>query len=107
MMADKAVEIASATGLTIEVMGKAKLEELGCGGMLGVNQGSGSGGLVAASDGLTIRYDGTTWTYDFEPFRGPATKEECKDGGWENLRGADGAPFKNQGECVAYANSQS
>ncbi len=40
MMADKAVEIAAATGLTIEVMGKARLEELGCGGMLGVNQGS-------------------------------------------------------------------
>jgi leucyl aminopeptidase len=39
-MADKAVEIAGATGLTIEVMGKAELEALGCGGILGVNQGS-------------------------------------------------------------------
>jgi len=75
-------------------------------GGFGVNQGSGSGGLVAATDALAIGYDGTTWTYDFEPFRGPSAKDECKDGGWEDLRREDGSPFKNQGECVAYANSQ-
>ncbi len=76
-------------------------------GGFGVNQGSFNGGLFAATDGLTISHNGATWTYDFEPFRGPAAKEECKDGGWENLRRADGSPFKNQGECVAYSNEMS
>jgi hypothetical protein len=27
----------------------------------------------------------------------------CQKGGWKDLRGSDGAPFNNQGECVAYA----
>ena len=76
-------------------------------GGFGVNQGSGSGGLVAATDALTIGYDGTTWTYDFEPFRGPASKDDCKDGGWKNLRDENGEPFKNQGQCVSYANRAS
>jgi leucyl aminopeptidase len=39
-IADRAVEIAESSGLDVDVMGKARLEELGCGGMLGVNQGS-------------------------------------------------------------------
>ncbi len=76
-------------------------------GGFGVNQGSFNAGLFAAADGLTISHNGSTWTYDFEPFRGPSNRDECKDGGWENLRDADGEPFKNQGECVAYANKTS
>lgn len=39
-MAEKAQEIASSAGLEIEVFGKEELERMGCGGMLGVNQGS-------------------------------------------------------------------
>ena len=39
-MADKAVEVAAASGLTIEVFGRDQLEVMGCGGMLGVNRGS-------------------------------------------------------------------
>ncbi|NLF04073.1 MAG: leucyl aminopeptidase [Actinomycetales bacterium] len=37
---DLATRIASETGLGIEVLDKAALEELGCGGLLGVNRGS-------------------------------------------------------------------
>ncbi len=76
-------------------------------GGFGVNQGSFNAGLVAATDALTITHNGSTWTYDFEPFRGPASKDECKDGGWRALRDADGQPFKNQGQCVSDANRTS
>ncbi|MEO8909959.1 MAG: hypothetical protein ABI408_06990 [Gemmatimonadaceae bacterium] len=73
-------------------------------GGFGVNQGSGTGGLVAAADALIIGTNGNTWTYNFEPFRTPTTKDDCKDGGWQNVRAADGSAFKNQGQCVSYAN---
>ena len=39
-MAEKAVEVAHATGLTVEVFNRDQLAEMGCGGMLGVNAGS-------------------------------------------------------------------
>ena len=39
-MADRAVEIARATGLGVEVFDNDKLEVMGCGGLLGVNRGS-------------------------------------------------------------------
>ena len=32
-------------------------------------------------------------------------KDACKGGGWRNLRRADGSGFKNQGDCVSYANN--
>ena len=35
----------------------------------------------------------------------PATKDDCKDGGWQNLVEADGTSFKNQGSCVSYVNT--
>ena len=44
-------------------------------GGFGVNQGSGSTGLTASTDALTIGYGGTTWIYNFEPFR---SKKDCK-----------------------------
>lgn len=75
-------------------------------GGFGVNQGSGSGGLIAASDALKISHNGSSWAYNFEPFRTPVTKDDCKNGGWQNLRDAGGAPFKNQGQCVSYTNHQ-
>lgn len=31
----------------------------------------------------------------------PGTKDDCKDGGWQNFTCAPG-PFKNQGQCVSY-----
>jgi len=39
-IAAKAVDIGSAAGLHVEVFNKDQLEQLGCGGMLGVNRGS-------------------------------------------------------------------
>jgi hypothetical protein len=34
----------------------------------------------------------------------PLTKQDCKHGGWMNLTDAQGNPFENQGQCVAYVN---
>lgn len=73
-------------------------------GGFGVNQGTGNGGLFAATDALELGVSGTRWVYNFEPFRTPATKDDCKNGGWQNLRTADGSSFKNQGDCVSYVN---
>ena len=39
-MAEKAVEVARGSGLTVEVFNREQLAEMGCGGMLGVNAGS-------------------------------------------------------------------
>ena len=39
-LADKAVEIGSTAGLEVEVFNQDQLEQLGCGGLLGVNRGS-------------------------------------------------------------------
>jgi leucyl aminopeptidase len=39
-IAAKAVELGSASGLTVEVFNKDQLEQMGCGGLLGVNRGS-------------------------------------------------------------------
>jgi len=73
-------------------------------GGFGVNQGSGSGGLIAATDALKLGVNGDRWTYNFEPFRTPLTKDDCKDGGWQNVRAADGSSFRNQGQCIKYVN---
>lgn len=40
LLADKAVEVAQASGLKVEVFDRDKLEAMGCGGLLGVNRGS-------------------------------------------------------------------
>ena len=40
MLADKAVEVAGQSGLTVEVFNKDQLTSMGCGGMIGVNKGS-------------------------------------------------------------------
>ncbi len=39
-IADRAVAIGAESGLTVEVFNKDQLEQLGCGGLLGVNRGS-------------------------------------------------------------------
>ena len=39
-IAEKAVEVGRASGLTVEVFNRDQLAEMGCGGMLGVNAGS-------------------------------------------------------------------
>jgi leucyl aminopeptidase len=40
MLAERAVEVAAASGLGVEVFNKDQLQALGCGGMIGVNKGS-------------------------------------------------------------------
>lgn len=75
-------------------------------GGFGVNQGGGNPNLVAAVDKLIIGANGNTITYDFEPNLLIATsKDQCKNGGWQNLTRADGSTFKNQGDCVSYTNN--
>lgn len=63
-------------------------------GGFGVNQGSGSGGLIAATDALTIGANGTTWTYNFEPFR---SKKDCKKAAKADDDGKD--KDKNKDKC--------
>ncbi|HVF42020.1 MAG TPA: hypothetical protein VM936_03360 [Pyrinomonadaceae bacterium] len=75
-------------------------------GGFGVNQGSGNPALTAASDALNIAYGGSSVTYDFEPYRVAATKDDCKVGRWQSVKRADGSPFKNQGQCVSYVEAR-
>jgi hypothetical protein len=35
----------------------------------------------------------------------PASKDACKNGGWQNLYGSGGTPFKNQGQCIQFFNT--
>jgi hypothetical protein len=72
---------------------------------IGINQGSGNPGLDAASDLLSITYDGVCETYDFEPYKVASTADECKNNGYKNVKTASGAPFKNQGQCIQYVNT--
>jgi hypothetical protein len=76
-------------------------------GGFGINQGSGSTGLIAATDALSISANGDTWTYNFEPFRSPSSKDDCKNGGWQEMKTADGSSFKNQGQCEKYVRENS
>lgn len=75
-------------------------------GGFGFNQGSGNPGLIAADDALTLGINGTTTTWNFELYRTPQTKDDCKKGGWQTVTRSDGTPFKNQGDCVSYTNHQ-
>jgi hypothetical protein len=75
-------------------------------GGFGVNQGSGNPALITAVDALHLSYgggdDAVCVTYNFEPYRVATDAEQCKNGGWQALRRADGSRFKNQGDCVSY-----
>ena len=69
----------------------------------GVNIGTFNPGYDVETD--LFNFNGTT--YDFELTNEPENKDACKKGGWQNLTDGDGHPFKNQGECVSYANHNS
>lgn len=75
------------------------------GGGVILKAGSGWATFTGNTDKLTIGVNGTSTTYDFEPFITPSDKDSCKDGGWRNLSRADGTSFKNQGDCVSYTNT--
>lgn len=49
------------------------------------------------TDLLTVGVNGEATTFDFEPL--PATKDDCKNGGWEEFG------FNNQGQCIKYVNT--
>ena len=74
-------------------------------GGFGINQGSGNPALTTAVDALVLGYDGDRVTYDFEPYVTASSKESCMNGGWQNVKRADGTSFKNQGDCVSYLNT--
>jgi hypothetical protein len=74
-------------------------------GGFGINQGSGNPALTAASDALTIGSNGDCITYNFDPYRVATTKEDCKNGGYNNFRDAQGNQFKNQGQCIQFVNN--
>jgi hypothetical protein len=61
--------------------------------------------LEAAFDLVGIKFNGNTKIYDFEPYAVPTNKDDCKKDGWQNLKRADGSSFKNQGDCIQYANT--
>jgi hypothetical protein len=65
-------------------------------GGFGVNQGSSNGGLVAATDALTIGHNGSMWIYNFEPLR--ANKDDCKKDDREDIKDGN-SPHKNKGDC--------
>ena len=75
-------------------------------GGFGVNQGSGNGGLVGATDALTIGYGGNTWVYDFEPFRSGDGDDGCKNAGDDERRG-DGSSVKSEGNCKKHGHDRS
>lgn len=56
-------------------------------------------GLDGYLDNVVVTTMSDTVIYDFEPALSPASKDECKKGGWM----AFNTPFfKNQGECVSH-----
>lgn len=74
-------------------------------GGVGINQGSGNGGLVTAVDAFNVGVNGSCITYNFDPFKVAENKDQCKNGGWQTYKRADGSSFKNQGDCVSYTNN--
>jgi hypothetical protein len=58
--------------------------------------------LVVDGPGQTVRFDNTQindTTVTYEP---PPTKDDCKNGGWQNLTDDEGNHFRNQGGCVSF-----
>jgi hypothetical protein len=58
-----------------------------------------------------FRLDAGCWA-GFKPalkvtasFAAPVAANDCKNGGWQTLSRADGSSFKNQGDCIQYANT--
>ncbi len=67
-------------------------------GGVGLNQGSGNPALTNAVDAFVVGIGGTTTTYNFELFVTASSKDQCKNGGWQNVKRGDGSAFKNQGD---------
>jgi hypothetical protein len=54
-----------------------------------------------ANDGKGFLIDNLSYS----TARTPISSDDCKKGGWQNLTRADGSKFKNQGDCIQYANT--
>jgi hypothetical protein len=67
---------------------------------IGVNVGSNNPNYYVGVDG--VQFNETI--YDFELGRRPSSKDDCKNGGWQTF---NDPAFRNQGECVSYANQNS
>ena len=74
-------------------------------GGFGLNQGSGNPALTASTDNLTIGTGDDCITYNFDPYRVATNKDQCKNGGYNNVKRADGSSFPNQGQCIQYVNT--
>lgn len=68
-------------------------------------------GISLVVDGFgadqTAQFDNTqvnNTTYTYEP-QTPTSKDDCKNGGWQNLQRSDFSTFKNQGDCIQYVNT--
>jgi hypothetical protein len=83
-------------------------------GGIGVNQGSGNAALVTNVDALAFGHDGDTTVYDFERILdadgdgipdtpAPTDADQCKKGGYASFNNPS---FRNQGQCVSYANGR-
>jgi len=68
----------------------------------GVNVGTNNPGYNVETD--LFDFNGTT--YNFEPFITATDKDQCKDGGWQNVTDSSGNSFRNQGDCVSYVATQ-
>lgn len=64
----------------------------------GLNIGTNNPGYNVETD--LFNFNGTT--YNFEPFITATDKDQCKNGGWQNVTDNNGNSFKNQGDCVSY-----
>jgi hypothetical protein len=67
----------------------------------GVNIGTYNPSYVVETDG--VDFNGTTYNFQTTPL----SKDDCKNGGWQNLTDGSGQPFPNQGQCVSYFNHNS
>jgi hypothetical protein len=67
----------------------------------GVNVGTYNPGYDVEADLV----DFNVTTYDFEPYEVASEKDQCKDGGWKDVKRANGSSFKNQGDCIQYVNT--
>ena len=67
----------------------------------GVNIGSNNPSYNVYTD--LVNFNGTS--YDFEPYLVASSKDQCKNGGYANVKRADGSSFKNQGDCIQYLNT--
>lgn len=67
----------------------------------GVNIGTFNPGYNVYTD--LVNFNGTS--YDFEPYQVASNKDQCKNGGYNNVKRADGSSFKNQGDCIQYVNT--